>query len=318
MKIVIHSPIHDDAVWEPLRERFPDDDLVLLSSDQQAIHGIPSAEVLFTATAGVQPEVIRAAGRLRWIQVMSAGVESLLAIPDIAARDIVITNARVLLASHVAETGIALLTGLTRGVHFAVRDQDARRWNTDHQYDELSGKRALVVGAGGVGRALARRLDAFEVEVHAVDLRPQDPDAHIREIRPIEDLLALLPRTDILAICCPLTAATQHLIDVAALDALPDGAYLVNISRGPIVSTEALVASLTAGRLRGAGLDVVEGEPLPPEHPLWQFSNVIITPHVGGRSPQRQRRLLEFVGENLERYKTGRPLLNVVDRAAGF
>jgi phosphoglycerate dehydrogenase-like enzyme len=199
-----------------------------------------------------------------------------------------------------------------------VRDQVARRWNTDHQYDELSGKRALIVGAGGIGRALARRLDAFEVEVHAVDLRPQEPDAHIREIRPIEDLLALLPRTDILAICCPLTAATRHLIDATALVVLPDDAYLVNISRGPVVSTEALVASLTAGRLRGVGLDVVEGEPLPPEHPLWQFSNVIITPHVGGRSPQRQRRLLEFVGENLERYKNGRPLLNVVDRAAGF
>ena len=318
MKIVIHSPIRDDAVWQPLRERFPDDDLVLLSSDQQAVHEIPTAEAYFTATAGVQPEVIRAAGRLRWIQVMSAGVESLLAIPEIATRDILITNARVLLAPHVAETGIALLTGLTRGVQFAVRDQAARRWNTDHQYDELSGKRALIVGAGGVGRALARRLDAFEVEVHAVDLRPQDPDAHIRAIRPIEDLRALLPHTDILAVCCPLTAATRHLIDAAALDALPDGAYLLNISRGPVVSTEALVAGLTAGRLRGAGLDVVEGEPLPPEHPLWRFSNVIITPHVGGRSPQRQRRLLEFVGENLERYKTGRPLLNVVDRAAGF
>ena len=229
-----------------------------------------------------------------------------------------LTNAKVLLGSHVAETGIALLTGLSRGIGPAVLAQHERRWDQSIKVDELTGKRALVVGAGGIGRALARRLDGLEVEVRAVDVYPQQPDAYIREVRLVSEMYAMLPETDILAICCPSTPATQRLIDRQVFDLLPDGSYLVNISRGAVVDTPALVEALRSGKLRGAGLDVLDQEPPPADHPIWAFPNVILTPHNGGSSPMRVARLLEFFADNLRRYKAGEPLENVVDVEAGF
>ena len=196
--------------------------------------------------------------------------------------------------------------------------QHERRWDQSIKVDELTGKRALVVGAGGIGRALARRLDGLEVEVRAVDVYPQQPDAYIREVRLVSEMYAMLPETDILAICCPSTAATQRLIDRQVFDLLPDGSYLVNISRGAVVDTPALVEALRSGKLRGAGLDVLDQEPPPSDHPIWGFPNVILTPHNGGSSPMRVARLLEFFTDNLRRYKAGEPLENVVDVEAGF
>ena len=222
------------------------------------------------------------------------------------------------MGSHVAETGIALLTGLSRGIAPAVLAQQEHRWDPSIEVDELTGKRALVVGAGGIGRALARRLDGLEVEVRAVDIYPQEPDAYIREARLVSEMPAMLPETDILAICCPSTAATQRLIDRSVFDLLPDGAYLINISRGAVVDTPALVEALRGGRLRGAGLDVLDQEPPPPDHPIWSFPNVMITPHNGGASPLRVVRIREFFASNLRRYKAGEPLENVVDVEAGI
>ena len=229
-----------------------------------------------------------------------------------------LTNVKVVLGSHVAETGIALLTGLSRGIAPAVLAQRERRWDPSIEVDELTGKRALVVGAGGIGRALARRLDGLEVEVRAVDIYPQEPDAYIREVRLVSEMADMLPDTDILAICCPSTAATQRLIDRQVFDLLPDGSYLINISRGAVVDTPALVETLRGGKLRGVGLDVLDEEPPPADHPIWTFPNVMITPHNGGASPLRVVRIRDFFADNLRRYKAGEPLENVVDVEAGF
>ena len=262
--------------------------------------------------------MLDAAPNVRWVQVFSAGVEEYLKSPGLKGRDLVLTNVKVVLASHVAETGIALLTGLSRGIAPAVLAQRERRWDPSIEVDELTGKRALVVGAGGIGRALARRLDGLEVEVRAVDIYPQEPDAYIREVRLVSEMADMLPDTDILAICCPSTAATQRLIDRQVFDLLPDGSYLINISRGAVVDTPALVETLRGGKLRGVGLDVLDEEPPPADHPIWTFPNVMITPHNGGASPLRVVRIRDFFADNLRRYKAGEPLEHVVDVEAGF
>ena len=121
-----------------------------------------------------------------------------------------------------------------------------------------------------------------------------------------------------MTVCCPYTPETHHLIDEQALAALPDDAYVINVSRGKVVDTSALVRSLRDGRLRGAGLDVVEEEPLPPESDLWDVPNLLITPHMAGRSPRRQERIQAFVSENINRYIRGEPLLNLVDTTVGY
>ena len=317
MNVVIEYPFATDADWDPLRADYPEDRFAWAASLDASFPSLADAEVIATARP-LGAGVLDAAPSVRWIQIFSAGVEEHLKAPGLAGRDVMLTNAKVLLGSHVAETGIALLTGLSRGIGPAVLAQHERRWDQSIKVDELTGKRALVVGAGGIGRALARRLDGLEVEVRAVDVYPQQPDDYIREVRLVSEMYAMLPETDILAICCPSTAATQRLIDRQVFDLLPDGSYLVNISRGAVVDTPALVEALGSGKLRGAGLDVLDQEPPPSDHPIWGFPNVILTPHNGGSSPMRVARLLEFFTDNLRRYKAGEPLENVVDVEAGF
>ena len=317
MNVVIDYPLGTNADWDPLRAQFPDDEFAWSATIDASFPALSDAEVIASGRP-LGPGVLDAAPNVRWVQVFSAGVEEYLKSPGLKGRDLVLTNVKVVLGSHVAETGIALLTGLSRGIAPAVLAQRERRWDPSIEVDELTGKRALVVGAGGIGRALARRLDGLEVEVRAVDIYPQEPDAYIREVRLVSEMADMLPDTDILAICCPSTAATQRLIDRQVFDLLPDGSYLINISRGAVVDTPALVETLRGGKLRGVGLDVLDEEPPPADHPIWTFPNVMITPHNGGASPLRVVRIRDFFADNLRRYKAGEPLENVVDVEAGF
>ena len=317
LNVVICYPMGTSADWDPMRAEFADDEFTWTAELEASFPALREAEVIGSGRP-LGPGVLDAAPNVRWVQVFSAGVEEYLKSPGLLERDLVLTNVKVVLGSHVAETGIALLTGLSRGIAPAVLAQQEERWDPSIQVDELTGKRALVVGAGGIGRALARRLDGLEVEVRAVDIYPQEPDAYIREVRLVSEMADMLPETDILAICCPSTAETQRLIDANVFDLLPDDAYLINISRGAVVDTPALVDALRSGKLRGAGLDVLDQEPPPAGHPIWGFPNVMITPHNGGASPLRVARIREFFASNLHRYKAGEPLENVVDVEAGF
>ncbi len=317
MNVLIEYPSGTNADWDPLRAEFPDDTFTWVAETDASIPELADADVIASARP-LGPGVLAAAPKVRWIQVLSAGVEEHVRNPELEGREILMTNAKVLLGSHVAETGIALLTGLSRGIAPAVLNQQERRWDQTIEVDELTGKRALVVGAGGIGRALARRLHGLEVKVRAVDVYPQESDENIREVRLIGELHAMLPETDILAICCPITGATRHLVNQRVFDLLPDGAYLLNISRGGVVDTSALVDALRSGRLRGAARDVLEEEPPPPDHPIWGFPNVILTPHNGGSSPQRVARVRELLTENVRRYKASQTLQYVVDTEAGF
>ena len=318
MKVVIHYPISDPSYWKDLVDGCPDDTIVVAEDDDEVMREIVGAEVLMANIAGVTPDRVRAAPRLKWVQVLSAGIDGLGQIPDLIDRDITVTNLRGVLSPHVAETAIALLTGLTRGIHFAARFGADNPYTTDHGYDELSGKRGLVVGTGSIGRALAERLHGLDVEVRGIDLHPQPTDDIMAEILNVSELLSVLPETDVLAVTCPLTDSTHHLIGAEAFAALPNSAYLINVSRGPIVDSMALVDALRCGQLRGAGLDTFDPEPVPPDHPIWGFENLIITPHIGGRSPLRAPRTVALAARNLNRYRDGQSLENVVDKGAGF
>src|SRR3954451_22890918 len=169
----------------------------------------------------------------------------------------------------------------------------------------------LVLGVGGIGSAIISRLRPFEVSITRVGTRARDDEnGHVHGV---DELSALLPHHDVVVLAAPLTDATRGLVDAGFLAAMPDGALLVNVSRGPVVVTDALLAELSSGRLR-AGLDVTDPEPLPPDHPLWRAPNVLISPHVGGDTsafPPRARALLK---DQLERFAAGRDLRNVVPR----
>lgn len=202
------------------------------------------------------------------------------------------------------ELAVALILAAQRGIPDAVRNGDRPAWVHEHQ-PGLAGKRVLFVGAGGVGKATASRLEPFEVEMRFVASRARDG------IFGPEDLPEQLAWADIVVIGVPLSDETRHLVDVEFLSHLRDGALLVNVARGPVVETDALLAELQSGRLRAA-LDVTDPEPLPAEHPLWSAPNTLITPHNGGDTDAAAQSFDRFVTRQIQRLLAGEPLSNVV------
>jgi phosphoglycerate dehydrogenase-like enzyme len=242
---------------------------------------------------------------VRVVQTLSAGFEDVL--PHLPPGALLCNAAGVHDAST-AELTVALTIGGLRGLGDFARAQPAGAWLNGTR-PALADRSVLIIGAGSIGAAIARRLTPFEVRLTRVAGRART-DEHGR-VHASGELPELLPDHDVVILICPLNAATRGLVDAAFLAAMPDGGLLVNVSRGPVVVTDALVAELVGGRLRAA-LDVTDPEPLPPGHPLWTAPNTLISPHVGGNStafPPRARALLR---EQFARFASGTPLRNVV------
>jgi phosphoglycerate dehydrogenase-like enzyme len=215
-------------------------------------------------------------------------------------------NAASVHETSTAELAVGLAIAAQR--HFAdfVRAQDAGRWAPVFA-DSLADRRVLLLGYGGVGKAIAARLAPFEVEITAVASRARTEDGVA--VHGIDELHDLLPPAEIVMISLPGGDATRHIVDAAAMKALPDNALLVNVGRGPLIDTDALVAE--GGRIRAA-LDVTDPEPLPEDHPLWSLPGVLIAPHVGGATSAMRPRVAKLIARQIERMRRGEAPLNVV------
>jgi phosphoglycerate dehydrogenase-like enzyme len=247
-------------------------------------------------------EVIAANPKLRVIQTMSAGVDYLDGeIPD----GVRLCDARGVHDVTVAEWVLAGILASRRDLAAYAVHQAERTWQPLDRAGELFGSRVLIVGYGSIGAAVEKRLEPFEVTVTRVARTPRDG------VHGIDELPALLPEADIVVLLVPLTDATRGLVDKDFLAALPDGALVVNAARGPVVDTDALVSELQSGRLR-AVLDVTDPEPLPSDHPLWACDGLLLTPHVGGNTTGFFPRMIRFISEQVERYRDGNALENVV------
>jgi phosphoglycerate dehydrogenase-like enzyme len=240
--------------------------------------------------------------RLRAVQLLTAGVENWL---PVLPAGVVLCNGHGVHGASTAELAIAgMLASLRRLPQF----EDNRRlhvWQPELTRG-LTGRRLLVIGAGDIGRRIGAAAKAFDAEVSFVGRTARD------DVHSISDLPALLPDHDVVAVAVPLVPETRRLVDAAFLRRLPDGALIVNVARGAIVDTEALLAELHARRLY-AFLDVTDPEPLPPDHPLWEAPNLLLTPHVGGGTQGWERRAFELVREQLLRFHTGRELASRVE-----
>jgi phosphoglycerate dehydrogenase-like enzyme len=248
-------------------------------------------------------ELLRAPGRLRVIQTLTAGVDWLVGqVPP----SVTVCNARGVFDGPLAEWVIGAILAMQRGLVRA-RDAQAHGTWTEFEADELSGQRVVIVGYGSIGAAVSERLRPFGVEVIGVARSTRDGTLGL------DDLDAVLPGATILVDLLPLTSQTAGFLDARRLGRLPDGALVVNAGRGRTVDTDALVAELRRGRLR-AVLDVTDPEPLPEGHALWSLPNVLISPHMAGDSPGSTRRAFELAGDQVRRFAAGQPLENVVDR----
>ncbi len=258
------------------------------------------------------------ARRLRWMQSNSAGVDLILrAGPELDG--IVLTCARGVYDDEVADHAAALVLGLARRLHHARDAQRERRWER-LRLETLRGRRALILGWGGIGRGIAQRLRAFGLEVEGVRRRiveaQREPEGFL--VHPPDTWRERLPETDILMLALPLTHETLGLVGSQELAALPRGALVVNVGRAPTIDEEALLQALHAGRLGGAALDVLQDEPPPADHAAWAEPNLLLTPHVA-RSPEEPPfRWEPLFEENLRRFAADEPLLNVVDVRAGY
>jgi phosphoglycerate dehydrogenase-like enzyme len=323
--VLIHSEV---AVWnipaghvERLARTFPAHRFLHAPGEAEARAFAPEADAAFSGQ--LSRDLLASAPRLRWIHSPAAGIGSML-YPEMLARDIVLTNSRGMSADTIAEHVLAVTLALFRRLPLAIRSQDERRWAQDEMSAPpsnrmLRGARVLVVGFGAIGQAAAARMTALGARVVGVRRRATaDAPPGVEGIYTPEHLGRLLPTADVVVIAAPQTRETVRVIDAAAIARMKADAVLVNVSRGKLVDERALAAALAQRRIGGAALDVFEHEPLSPESPLWALPNVLITPHTSGFRPDHWDAATALFAENLRRFDRGEPLLNVVDKAAGY
>jgi phosphoglycerate dehydrogenase-like enzyme len=327
MKIVvgIYSPFVawqiPEAQVEWLRRECPEHTFVRVDDAEAMGEAIVDAEIAFSSL--VRASHFAAARVLRWIHSPAAGVGAML-FPAMVASPVVLTNSRGNSAVSIAEHVIAVTLALFRRLPLAFERQRERVWAQDEltldpPIRTLRGARVLVVGLGAIGAETARLALAFGADVAAIRRRPDAPrDVPVSEVVAPDRLHDQLPRADVVVVAAPQTAETRHLIGAAELALMKEDAELENISRGRLVDETALAAALDRGRLRGAALDVFEEEPLPGDSPLWQHPRVIVTPHISGLHARYWPDAAALFAENLRRFTAGRPLINLVDKRAGY
>lgn len=316
MRIVLCYPVGEKHIAQ-LQAAAPEFEII--NAGQERIDELlPTAEIFIGhAKVPVNWDRVLDAGKLRWIQSSAAGLDHCL-VPGVIADDqIVVSSASGLFAPQVAEQTFSLLFGLIRRAPLFFR-AEAKRQFMRLPTDDLRGKTVGIVGLGGNGRMIAKMLAPWDVTIVATDYFPENQPEEVSKLWPADDLEKLLQTSDIVILTLPLNASTRGLFDRSRFEQMKPGAYLVNVARGAVVKEDALCEALQSGRLAGAGLDVTEVEPLPPESLLWDDPKVMISPHVGAQSFRRVADSTAMAAINLKRYQRGLTLYNLVDKALGF
>ena len=323
--IAISSPV---AAWnipveyvERLRRRFPQHEFIYAPTDADVVPLIPPADVAFIGE--INPAQFAAARALRWIHSPAAGIGGML-FPALLESPVVITNSRGMSSVVISEHVIALTLALFRKLQVAIQCQMRRHWGQDEMFAlpatrTISGSDVLMIGLGGIGAASARLFAGLGARVSAIRRNPEAPaPAEVVAVHGPERLTDHLSAADVVVVAAPQTSSTRRMIGKRELDSMRRTAVLINVSRGTLVDQSALAEALANGVIGGAGLDVFEQEPLDAASPLWTLPNVVITPHTSGFRPDHWEAASDLFAENLRRYEAGEPLLNVVDKTAGY
>jgi phosphoglycerate dehydrogenase-like enzyme len=315
--IIVRDPAPQSIEW--LREVAPGVELIVADDFPAAIAAAPRADALIGFCTA---DILAKGPKVRWIQLMSAGAERCVGIPAVPERDILVTNMQRVGGPVMAEHVMAMTLALARSLQTYVREQSAGRWNPEAVGDEgsmaLQGKTMMIAGLGGIGTEVARRAHAFDMRIVATRASNRPAPEFVSRVGPPEELIALLREADVVVNALPLTHETTGVFDARAFAAMKPKALFINVGRGATVVTAELVRALSEKRLGGAGLDVTDPEPLPPDSPLWKMPNVIITPHVSTDSDFGSARHWQIARENLRRYVAGEPMLSVVDAKRGY
>jgi phosphoglycerate dehydrogenase-like enzyme len=290
-------------------------DLTLCRDEQQFRIEVAGAHVIL---GDFSREDLQAARQLRWIQYTAAGVEHIL-FPELVDSPIVLTNMQRMYSPTISETAIGLLLTLTRGLNRYTLQTHEHVWKPLNGLTEISELTLGIVGLGGIGTDTAYRAHyGFNMKILAVDPKPLPKPAFVAELHSPEWLPKMVPQVDVLLSAAPHTPVSEGMFNETIFRAMKPTAYFINVSRGKLVDTPALIRALKEGWIAGAGLDVAYQEPLPPDDPLWTAGNLIITSHTSAISEGSTQRSYDLFCENMRRYVSGLPLLNVVDKKRGY
>ncbi|MCY3839825.1 MAG: D-2-hydroxyacid dehydrogenase [Gammaproteobacteria bacterium] len=290
---------------------------VVVSDPKSAPADIVDADVVLGL---VTRPMFRAAKKLRWVHAIASGVDSFL-YDEFRLGEVILTSEKGLVGEHLADHALGLLLMLTRQLATALRlGPDAWNHRPAIRADEieLTGATMGVFGFGGTGRAVVRRAVAFGMRCIALDRDPVPGSPEVDAVMRPDDFDELLGRSDVVAICCPLTPETRGKFDARAFAAMKSTAILVNVTRGEVMVEDDLVHALESGAIRGAALDVAPAEPLSAESRLWDLPQVVMTPHTAGASQFRTRRNLDRFVRNLERLRRGEALEGQIDKNLGY
>jgi phosphoglycerate dehydrogenase-like enzyme len=301
-----------------LAAALPELNLVVPEDTAEAECAIVDADGAF---GSISPTLLSKARRLRWLQAPAAAPPDGYYFPELVAHRVTVTNMREIYNDHIGTHVMAYVLAFARGLAHYIPLQLRREWKPlplDTGVIHLPASTMLIVGAGGIGTEVARLAKAFGMTVLATDTRRTSPPLGADEIHGPDQIDRLLPRADFVVLTVPHTPETEGFMDRSRFQCMKPSAFFINIGRGKTTCLPDLVASLQAGEIAGAGLDVFEQEPLPPEHPLWILPNVLITPHVAGYGPYLDERRFQIVFDNCRAMINGMPLRNVVDKQSWF
>lgn len=322
MKFVFLPPQSDPIPeWLPrLRAETTGVAFVAPETDADALRELADADAAFGT---MTPELVAAAGKLRWLQAPAAAPPAGFYFPELIAHPALVTNFREIYNDHLSHHILALMLAFAKQLHRYGDLQRRRLWEplggADGGEIFLPDTSAVIVGLGGVGTETARLCKELGMRIVAVDARRTEAPRWVDELHPPERLDAVLGGGDFVILTIPHTPRTEGVFNAAKFRLMKDSAIFINVGRGMTTRLDDLDAALRAGRIGGAGLDVFELEPLPPDHPLWNAPNTIITPHVAAASGAHlDERRYAIVRDNLQRFIAGRPLRNLVDKALWF
>lgn len=300
-----------------IRQIAPDLEVRVCKSIEEASAHLADAEILLTYGEDLTAERIAACTNLRWIHVISAGLE-LMPFPALAERNILVTNARGIHKGPMAEYTLGLILMFSRRFVELYQNQQKRLWDRTIRIDELAGQTLGIIGAGAIGTEIAKRAKAFGMRTLGVATSQRAVEG-MDEMFDRSGLDDVLQQSDYVVVIVPLTEETHNLIGAREIGLMKESAVLINIARGQVVDEAALLQALQERTIRGAGLDVFVEEPLPESHPFWGLDNVVLTPHLSSRSPKYMERAQEIFQHNLRAYGAGAgEMINVIDVQKGY
>lgn len=298
-----------------VREAVPDALVHYCRTIEQAADVIEEADAAF---GDIVPDLFQRAKKLRWIQSPQAGPKAGYYHAALVQSDVIVTNMRGIFNDHISAHIMSYILTFARGLHVYRDRQRELAWGNDYDSIYLPEATAVIVGIGGIGAETARLCAEFGMTVIGIDPRVTNPPPSVAELHHPNELRDVLPKADFLIVTVPETPATQGLFDIAMFRTMKRSAIFMNIGRGATTDLSDLAEALREGHIAGAALDVYQTEPLPPNHPLWRMSNVIMTPHVAADGPYIDDRRTEVFIDNCIRFDQGRPLRNIVDKAQWF